>query len=203
VSVDDNGVISGVNASSEDRTAAIISNTLSTITTLAGAFASPAADGRLPIPAMVLQCKEETLKGLQAVDALRGQISELRTDLSTAVSPRKKSEIVEDINALATEIARLRTGPLRQVLSASIPLGNKALPQGGNIEFNYDKINKDWFEMQAPPGADGTPPRSSDTRPLTKTELDNLFKISWTSADTVTATALPLASSRKLKSCKL
>lgn len=208
INVNEDGVLSGVNAASEDRTSAIISNTLSAVTTLTGALTGPPPTGtKVKDPGARMRCNKETRDHLTNISNLRAEIEGLRHELSRSGPTRSRSDISEDINVLALEVARIRTGPLMQVLNASVPLGVSPSPTYAALEFKYEKISEDWFEVPMttlPSPAPGVPTPSPIAQPLTKEELNFVFGAAWKSDVIVPTDALSRSGSRKkVGSCKL
>lgn len=205
INVDKNGVISGVNASVEDRTSAIISNTIGTVTKLIG-LGAPPPGVTTNDPGARLQCRTEISNAIAQVASLKAEIARLRAELTNSANPTRRSELLEDINALAFELARLRTGPLTQTLTANIDTGTSAPATSQGVTFDYAELREKWFvvPMVTPPSpGPGVPPPPATAAPLTDANMDFLFGVSWSASNITPTPGLSPAPSKTLGSCKL
>ena len=111
-----NSALKSVNGGVADRTGAIITNVLKTGAGIVGLVGGPSPP---PPPPITGECNTATKEALAQVKALQGQIKLLRTKLPSATPPEAE-ELRLAVDALAAEVARLRTGQLHLTLEREI-----------------------------------------------------------------------------------
>lgn len=131
ITTDENGVISGVNATATDQQAVILGNIVK-IAATAATFA--AAPGDVP----VVQCSAETKENLATVVAARTQISALRTGLQTSADPEGDQK---KINALAGVLATAKAA-LHADVTGTVKIEPAILGQANakGVEFDWTPV---------------------------------------------------------------
>ena len=195
VNVAENGVISGINSSVEDRTVAILSNTANTILRTATLAAASRPDPNDPGPR--LKCKSEISNQINAVNRLEGRIKTLRESLNGSIDTVSNSKIIEDINLLALEIARIRTEELTQTLTKRIPLKNMESPTATDLGLDYDPLRKNWFKEPV------SSTQSPVAQPLTNDEMKFHFGLTSETKNLPVSPAITSNKTRKLGDCSL
>jgi hypothetical protein len=114
----ENGTLKSVNAGASDRSGAILTNIVKIFAAVAALSNETPAGG----------CTAEISKQVDTVSRLKAQIDKLRTELPTTTAART-AEISKALEALTTEVARLRSGPLHLVLEDEIIL-RRGVTQG-------------------------------------------------------------------------
>lgn len=195
VNVDDNGVISGINSEVEDRTAAIIANVASTAVKVAAIALAPDIDGGNGAQSK-LTCKDDFEDIVERASDLKEIVETLQIELAKADAAASRKELREEIDAVAFEIARLRTGPLSKAVVANIPL---TLADGAaqDLVFKYDGLLEDWFNAPALITTDGAIPNPNP--PTEQERMDAFFGVRLTIND---VTAHPVQAKAAKDNCK-
>lgn len=114
ISVSEDGVITGINSTSSDQTAAIVVNAIKTVSSAASLIAAP-SDVPTKGPAE-LTCLPEVVSASRRVKIIRMQIAYLRAQLANSSVKQGPTaddlKQIREVNTLARELAALRTGLL-------------------------------------------------------------------------------------------
>jgi hypothetical protein len=140
IELHDNRTIKSLNASSSDRTGAIITNVLKAVTSIAGVVtgAGMLRDDSAPNDT---HCNLGTLKALNLAANLRQRIANQRTAMVGA-SAADAEKIGLQIDALAKQLALVTTSMLTISVSKPVPLGDQ--PGTGVIRWTISDLGK-WF----------------------------------------------------------
>lgn len=141
----ESGALKSLNATSSDRTGAVISNVLKIFTTIAtAAFAgAPKTPGGAPQEV----CNEATMQALIQAANLRDAIFTQRKLMGEA-DPADAPKIAKRIDALATRLASVTLIDLTIPLSASLDIGDGAAPSTGQVRWTLEDLGK-WFAVDS------------------------------------------------------
>jgi hypothetical protein len=124
IALHENGTIKSINASTENRLAAVLGNVFKFATGLA-------TMGTASFVNTKTICKPEVERALEQVVALRTQIANQRQRMTTLTDPQQILQTRQSIEALAEQVAELRTGSLRAELKTTV---RPALPKGSSTK---------------------------------------------------------------------
>ena len=178
VTVDDNGVITGVNSAASDRSAQILASVVKTVATVA-----PAAFGALSITPRAdgTACSAEAAAAVARRKNLERQILTLRQKLAAGGGQptAAEAEAVRTLGRLTRELAGLRTGYLTAQTSAPVQLQPGVTPVAAFKTKPFEK----WFD--------------------TASSADGLFPVTWTAVATPPSPQVVPAPARRLRPCGL
>ena len=122
INTSDNGVLTGVNSTTTDRTPAIVGNVVKTAATLAPLLMTLTESGHLPRASL---CGQQVQDALARASLLNTEIGKARWQLSHESDFAKGQALRKTINAYAVELAGLKTGILRVESGAALGLTDK------------------------------------------------------------------------------
>lgn len=162
-----NGTIKSLNATSNDKTPAIIAGAIKLAASVALAGVSIQQSDRYT-------CNYYTDKALEHKKSLKREMAKLRKETVTSKDPKA---LGEQVNALAQEIARLETGELQIKLSETVEIGRKIgatgkYMEGGIIEWDAEKFAR-WTDkacLEDDKDCEGWKPAVVASTPQDKTE---------------------------------
>ena len=130
-----NDGLKSVNGAAADRTGAIISNVLKIGTGLVGMFGA----GVVPSNDKI-ECNDTTAKALVRAERLRSEIVDQRVALASA--PVGRAEVLrKHIDALASELARLRSEDLHLSLERELPFHEGAPEQNHPVRTGAGRVH--------------------------------------------------------------
>jgi len=179
VTVDDNGVLTGVNSAASDRSAQVLASVVKTVATVAPLALTelritPRAGSQTP-------CSAEAEAAVARRKNLEGQILALRQKLARggAQPTAAEAEAARTLGRLTRELAGLRTGYLTARTSAPVRLDPGQTPV---VAFKSKPFEK-WF--------------------ATASSAEALFPVTWTAVATPPSPQVVPAPARRLRPCGL
>lgn len=144
VSLHPSGLISGINSTNQDRTAAIISNAGKIATKILIVAAS--TDSNPATSKIKYNCHSDLTSNLQSINNLKKNIVRKQKKLRSGRFSGSPKEIQEEIDALAFEIAKIKSvSPMTLSFSKTIPIDDLDLSavysrtKGKDEDLNIDK----------------------------------------------------------------
>ena len=141
IELHENRTIKSLNATSSDRTGAIVTNVLKVVGSIAGAITGMRGLQGDTAAETVVPCNEATMAALRLAKSLRGRIATQRQALIGA-SAADAEKIGLQIDTLANQLALLTASRLTIATSRPIPLGDG--PGSGTIRWTLKDLAK-WF----------------------------------------------------------
>jgi hypothetical protein len=202
---DGNRVITGINATQTDKTAAIMGNVVKTFAELAPLPMKAAAPGHAlhgaakPKPPATSLCSRTIDYALARVETIQAGIIALREQLKRQTDPAKAKKLNSALNNLATELAGLQTGILHVETSAFLVLPERPFPEKARPELEKALPAPTIPELDDAPFAKWF---DSDTR---KARVASLFALSVTAAEEPAGKSKPVMvrDPKTLRACGL
>lgn len=135
IDVDENGVISSVNASSANQSAVILGNIIKLAATAVSLAAAPASDN------VKVVCNDKTRKALANAKILQNAINGSSNTVIKTKSERSSLDAGDNVNTLASRLATAKLS-LHRDISASIHPENVAQKANVVVAFPQDEFSE-------------------------------------------------------------